>query len=185
MPETEARPRVKNRHGGGPRGERPASWDARRLARRLACRVIARPTGVPPSTRTSLGAPPILIRGERSKDAKPGRKKAPRERDGLFDMVNCEVRDARPYSEERACRRRSANSNVRTRVSKDEDEQVHAPSCFETHRSATMLGRKRARSRCDAPQREGRGGTAHFGEAKPMCPHWKSSPRKRGPMITG
>src|SRR5262244_3832618 len=56
--ETEARPRVKNRHGGAPRGERPASWDARRLARRLACRVMARPTGVPPSTRTFLGAPP-------------------------------------------------------------------------------------------------------------------------------
>src|SRR5215831_1155664 len=36
--ETEARPRVKNRHGGAPRGERPALWDARRLARRLACR---------------------------------------------------------------------------------------------------------------------------------------------------
>jgi len=32
MPEPEARPRVKNRHGGAPRGERPASWDARRLA---------------------------------------------------------------------------------------------------------------------------------------------------------
>src|SRR5215510_13360123 len=41
MPETEARPRVKNRHGGAPKGERPALWDARRLARRLACRVIS------------------------------------------------------------------------------------------------------------------------------------------------
>src|SRR5262245_1664283 len=41
MPETEARPRVKNRHGGAPRGERPALWDARRLARRLARRVIS------------------------------------------------------------------------------------------------------------------------------------------------
>src|SRR5262249_43534071 len=30
MPEMEARPRVKNRHGGAPRGERPALWDARR-----------------------------------------------------------------------------------------------------------------------------------------------------------
>src|SRR5262249_58127135 len=30
--ETDARPRVKNRHGGAPRCERPASWDARRLA---------------------------------------------------------------------------------------------------------------------------------------------------------
>jgi hypothetical protein len=167
MPETEARPRVKNRHGGAPRGERPASWDARRLARRLACRVMCTPNGCR-CTRTFLGAPPTLIRGERSKVANPGRRNAPRERDGLFDMVNCEVRDARPHPEERACRRRSANSNVRTRVSKDEAEQVHAPSCFETHRSATMLGRRRARSRCDAPQHEGRGRTARFGEAKPM-----------------
>ena len=45
MPETEARPWVKNRHGGAPRGERPASWDARRLARRLACRVMCTPHG--------------------------------------------------------------------------------------------------------------------------------------------
>jgi len=34
---------VKNRHGGAPRGERPASWDARRLARRLAYHVTIRP----------------------------------------------------------------------------------------------------------------------------------------------
>src|SRR5262245_23851096 len=45
MPVREARPRVKNRHGGAPRGERPASWDARRLARRLAYRVMIRPPG--------------------------------------------------------------------------------------------------------------------------------------------
>jgi hypothetical protein len=45
MPETEARPRVKNRHGGAPRGERPALWDARRLVRRLACRVMCTPHG--------------------------------------------------------------------------------------------------------------------------------------------
>src|SRR5262245_27479841 len=32
-------------YGGAPRGERPASWDARRLARRLACRVTCRPSG--------------------------------------------------------------------------------------------------------------------------------------------
>src|SRR3954464_8876951 len=28
MPEMEARPPAENRHGGAPRGERPASWDA-------------------------------------------------------------------------------------------------------------------------------------------------------------
>src|SRR5262249_28410140 len=48
------------------------------------------------------------------------RKRAGGTRNRLFVMVNCEVRDARPHPEERACRRRSANSNLRTRVSKDE-----------------------------------------------------------------
>src|SRR5262249_22623560 len=57
MPETEARPRVKNRHGGAPRGERPTPRDARRLARRLACRVMCTPNGCR-CTRTFLGAPP-------------------------------------------------------------------------------------------------------------------------------
>ena len=38
MPQTEARPTAKNRHGGAPRGARPALWDARRCAQRLACR---------------------------------------------------------------------------------------------------------------------------------------------------
>src|SRR5262249_6226640 len=57
--ETEARPRVKNRHGGAPRGERPASWDARRLARRLACRVMACPTGAAAPERFSALRPPL------------------------------------------------------------------------------------------------------------------------------
>src|SRR5262249_19386568 len=71
IPETEARPRVKNRHGGAPRGERPASWDARRLARRLACRVMCRPNGCPPSTRTFLGAPPTPRFGGVKHSCKP------------------------------------------------------------------------------------------------------------------
>jgi hypothetical protein len=60
--ETEARPRVKNRHGGAPRGERPASWDARRLARRLACRVMACRTGAShaPERFSALRAPHAL-----------------------------------------------------------------------------------------------------------------------------
>jgi hypothetical protein len=67
--ETEARPRepktatVERREASVPRHKRvharlDALWDARRLARRLAYRVMIRPTGVPPSTRTFLGAPP-------------------------------------------------------------------------------------------------------------------------------
>src|SRR6516225_1011971 len=75
MPVREARPRVKNRHGGAPRGERPALWDARRLASAWRAALCARLTGVPPSTRTTLGAPPTLDSGERGKVANPGRRK--------------------------------------------------------------------------------------------------------------
>src|SRR5262244_4466425 len=84
MPVTEARPRVKNRHGGAPRGERPASWDARRLARRLACRVMCTPNGCLARTRTSLGAPPTPRFGvSEAKLQTPGAKNAPRERGGV------------------------------------------------------------------------------------------------------
>ena len=51
----EARPPAKNRHGGAPRGERPASWDAPRLTRadHVASRKrdnnISAPVGAPPT----------------------------------------------------------------------------------------------------------------------------------------
>src|SRR6478735_11969504 len=78
---------AQNRHGGAPRGERPVSWDARRLARRLACRDMARRTGVPPSTRTSLGAPPTLIGVSEARMQDPGAKtRRGNEEDWLFDM---------------------------------------------------------------------------------------------------
>src|SRR6266852_3647662 len=69
-----AAPGAQNRHGGAPRGERPASWDARRLARRLACRVMCRPNGCR-CTRTFLGAPPTPRFGvSEAKLQNPGRK---------------------------------------------------------------------------------------------------------------
>ena len=79
MPEMEARPPAKNRHGGAPRGERPASWDAPRLTRadrrvsqtrqqhKCACRRPAHP---------SLG-------WMRKEKREPGRNNAPRERTTL------------------------------------------------------------------------------------------------------
>jgi hypothetical protein len=74
--ETEARPR----------GPKPPRWSAERRAsrvmgrkaprKRLACRVMARPTGVPLSTRTSLGAPlPPRFGVSEAKVKNPGRKK--------------------------------------------------------------------------------------------------------------
>src|SRR5947208_9148560 len=60
MRETEARgPSAQNRHGGAPRGERPATWDARRLARRLEYRVRIRRTGAAAPERLSALRPPL------------------------------------------------------------------------------------------------------------------------------
>src|SRR5262245_33889020 len=64
MPETEARPRVKNRHGGAPRGERPASWDARRLASAWRAALCARPTGAAAPERLSALRHPSFGVGE-------------------------------------------------------------------------------------------------------------------------
>jgi len=109
-------------------------------------------------------------------------------------MVSFAARDVRPHPEERGCRRRFANSNVRTRVSKDEDGRVGLPSCFETHRSAIGLW-KRLRSRRAAMllSMRARGRRAfwrneanrRFGQTKPR-PFWPSgsSSRMRGPMIS-
>ena len=126
--------------------------------KRLTRRVMACPTGASHAPERFSALRPPLDSGWRSKVAKPGRKNAPRERDGLFDIVRWPLRVIpRPHPEERARRRRSANSKARTRVSKDEDGRLGSPSCFETHRSARRLWKRLRSSCCDAPQHEGDG----------------------------
>src|SRR6059058_6649444 len=66
---------AQNRHGGAPGGERPALWDARRLVRRLACRVTCRPNGCLASTRRLSALRHPFNRGSEAKVLKPGRKK--------------------------------------------------------------------------------------------------------------
>src|ERR1700746_310340 len=82
-------------------------------------------------------------------------------------MVSFAARDARPHPEERGRRRSSANSNVRTRVSKDEDGRLFAPMLRDASQRIWAVEAAALASRCDAPQHEGEGGAAHFGEAKP------------------
>ena len=72
----EARPPAENRHGGAPRGERPASWDAPRLTER-GCRASHARQQHKCACRRS--ARPSLGRVRRDKH-KPGRRHAPRER---------------------------------------------------------------------------------------------------------
>src|SRR5438067_12388459 len=61
-----------------PGGGRPALWDARRLARCLACRVTCRPNGCLASTRRLSALRHPFNRGREAKVSKPGRKNAPR-----------------------------------------------------------------------------------------------------------
>src|SRR5205809_575319 len=58
-------------------------WDARRLIRRLACRVTCRPNGCLASTRRLSALRHPFNRGSEAKVSKPGRKNAPRERRGV------------------------------------------------------------------------------------------------------
>jgi hypothetical protein len=86
--ETEARPR----------GPKPPRWSAERRAsrvmghkaprKRLAYRVMIRPTGASHAPERLSALRPPLDSGERSKGANPGRKNAPRERGGV---VRCQI----------------------------------------------------------------------------------------------
>src|ERR1700746_1546360 len=86
MPVREARPRepktatVERREASVPRHKRvrarlDALWDARRLASAWPAALRAGPTGVPPSTRTFLGAPPTpRLGGSEARMQTPGAK---------------------------------------------------------------------------------------------------------------
>src|SRR5262249_48732403 len=148
--ETEARPRVKNRHGGAPRGERPALWDARRLASAWYA-ALWRTHGCLARTRTFLGAPPTPRFGVSEASANPGRRHAPRERDGLFDIVSWVETRCCPHPEERAYASASAKSNARARVSKDEDGHGMALMLRDaSQRSGSCCGSRPRALRCSS-----------------------------------
>src|SRR5262249_54862324 len=121
-------------------GTQGASLGAGRAA------LCARPTGAAAPERFSALRPPLDSGSVKQGCKTPGAKNAPRERDGLFDIVRWELpktvrqRTASsgcpepPHPEERACGSAAANQVARARVSKD--GAAVTPSCFETHRSA-------------------------------------------------
>jgi hypothetical protein len=65
----------------------PASWDARRLARRLTRRVMACPTGVSQTPERLSALRPPLDGVSEAKRQSPDAAMRARERDGLFDIV--------------------------------------------------------------------------------------------------
>src|SRR6478672_350873 len=83
MPEMEARPPAENRHGGAPRGERPASWDAPHSRGPVASRKRDNRDSAP------VGAPPTPLRvGCEWIETQPGRNNAPRERRTLCCLTS-------------------------------------------------------------------------------------------------
>ena len=139
----------KSGEGSAAPGPKSPRWSAERRAsrvmgrkaprKRLTCRVTACPTGASHAPERLSALRPPLDWGERSKDANPGRKSAPRERDGLFEIVSWTERDAVLILRSAHAEENPQSTNGRARVSKDEDEPMCAPSCFETHRSALRL----------------------------------------------
>src|SRR5262249_53854756 len=136
--------------------------------KRLACRVMCRPHGCSaehPNVSRRSAHPSIRV-GE-AKVANPGRRHAPRERDGLFDIVSWKlpktVRRGAAGSAVLILRSAHAegaprNSKGRVRASRrmrtGDWVRPHASRCIAAHLDLW----KRLRSPCcDAPQHEGCG----------------------------
>ena len=110
----EARPPAENRHGGAPRGERPASWDAPRLTRADQSR-LARATTT--QVRLSALRPPLVGVDAKGKQRTRAQQRAAGTKNtALFDIVRFErcaprgrpVRIARARARVPAERTRSA-----------------------------------------------------------------------------
>ena len=83
----EARPPAENRHGGAPRGERPASWDAPRLT---SAEVAPRKRDN--NTNAPVGAPPAphWVGCEEIKTNPGAERAAGTKNTALFDIVSYE-----------------------------------------------------------------------------------------------
>ena len=86
MPEMEARPPAENRHGGAPRGERPASWDAPRLTSADQSRLANATTE---QVRLSALRPPLVGVDAKGKERTRAQQRAAGTKNtALFDIVN-------------------------------------------------------------------------------------------------
>src|SRR6476469_7127927 len=82
---SEARPPAENRHGGAPRGERPASWDAPRLTRADPSRLASATNEI---VRLSALRPPLQGDGRDHKDdTRAQQRAAGTNNTALFDIV--------------------------------------------------------------------------------------------------
>src|SRR5215217_8129101 len=100
MPEMEARPPAENRHGGAPRGERPASWDAPRLTRADPSRLANATTEI---VRLSALRPPLFGSGANGRRPTRAQQRAAGTKNtALFDIVNAATANGSCASRDRA-----------------------------------------------------------------------------------
>ena len=125
----EARPPAENRHGGAPRGERPASWDAPRLTSADRSRLANATTDI---VRLSALRPPL----HSGMDAKgKARTRAQQRAAGtnntaLFDIVNMTAANGSCASRAFACQNRLILRKARSACL--EGWAATEASCFET-----------------------------------------------------
>src|SRR4051812_4002887 len=117
MPEMEARPPAENRHGGAPRGERPASWDAPRLTRADPSRLANATTEI-----VRLSALRPLLFGSCAKGKRPTRaqqRAAGTKKCTLFDIVNAATANGSCASRDcaRSCPDEMRKQDYRARAS--------------------------------------------------------------------
>jgi hypothetical protein len=174
----EARPPAENRHGGAPRGERPASWDAPRLTsavsrvsqtrrqHKCACRRSAHPS-----------------RGgrERKERTRAQQRAAGTNNTALFDIVNTVTANGSL----RAPRLRTLVSRVSLRSPRARDRRTRPPIGAHAWRRRADVRRLGMRSKTTASAPPARAGAPARrlrrtpASPRPRTAAWISAPRAR------
>ena len=163
MPEMEARPPAENRHGGAPRGERPASWDAPRLTRADPSRLANATTEI---VRLSALRPPLLrgwMRMERDQ-TRAQQRAAGTNNTALFDIVNWD--DGQRF----ASRAAASHASSRTLVSRASPRGPRGARREEkVHETRDPGASRQNRGDIEASCRVASGSRLSFRSASPRC----------------
>jgi hypothetical protein len=131
--------------------------------------------------RLSALRPPLVGVSEAKRQSPDAAMRA-RERDGLFEMVKNAAGDVRPHPEGA-----HAEDVLQTRTCVGASRRMRtatARALMLRHASQRVRALGRTSARVELSMRAGEGAALHFGQTNPPA-SIRSSPRKRGSMITG
>ena len=157
----EARPPAKNRHGGAPRGAPPSAEGGRHPRKVPGPLRYCGPRVSADTRRLSALRPPLDRGGERSRLGRI----APRERDGLFDIVEMSCRRSRRYCLTVSPPRRAGQRDSRSPRFRGNEPK----SSLERPEASVLAKQTHRRKSADQTQRR------QFGRPKP--PKGKSAER--------